>query len=313
MNIKNYISDFRNIKWDFTDEFACDAYREINNPLKKYFIYRSPRYNTLSPTIYSKASKFIKQTNDQYGLLQDPDAKSELLQDIYKILWPELVKEEFMMYKGRIQSDTMTSSQHSVNQIVRRFVETNDEKIFRGKNKVSNLYCLELYSKDKTGFIEKLDNIPNLKEFIKNYHTLGNYIAVPYLFNGARSGSYASHDYWDLTLQKIYEWYIEIDAEKKKNIIDDLLHHKGNLNTCSKWLEYFGKGSKGWQKFIDIYYLQDFVDAEYLPIPLCKNHSWENNSISDYKEFLVNVTTMITSRIHRMYDVLRKSTPFVKS
>lgn len=47
--------------------------------------------------------------------------------------------------------------------------------------------CIELYETDPA-FKKLLEESEDLKNFIKMYHTLGNYIPVPYGFNSARSG-----------------------------------------------------------------------------------------------------------------------------
>lgn len=307
MTFAEYVKDSKNIDWDFTNELACDAYKELNNPFDKYFAYRIPKNANSKSSIYTNASEFIVEANTKYGLIQDPDTSSILLQDIYKVLWPELVEQEFMLHEAKIQSDTMTSAQRSLNEIVESIIETEEEKKSRGRKKVSNLYCLELYSKNRDGFIDKLNSTLGLSAFIENYHTLGNYIAVPHLFNAARSGNFANHDYWDLTLQKIHEWYFEDDSKKENTIIENLLHHKGDREKCKCWLNYFGKGNDGWHSFIDSYYLKEFVDCEYKPVPFCKNHSWKNPKIENYSEFLENVTRMIKKRGEQMYEVIKSS------
>ena len=211
-----------------------------------------------------------------------------------------------MLNNNWIQSDTMTSAQRTFNKTVEAIIETKEDREYRKsfgkKTKVSDAYCIELYAKDRDGLLEKVMQISGVDSFLGLYHTLGNYVAVPALFNAARSGNCASHDYWDLTLLKIREYYLENSVFK----IEELLHGKGNVDNCKKWLDDFGSGEGGWKSFINTLFFQDYVDEKYEVIPFCEGHNWDNVDIGDYKEFYLNVDRLIYLRGKRMFAECKK-------
>lgn len=306
MTLDEYLKDRKHIFWDFTKGFACREYEEIENPVDRYFAYRASKPGAIK--CFPAGADFAEVCNEKYREVKDPDGFGRLLQKIYEALWPDLAKEAFMQKDGWIQSDTMTSAQRTLNHTVASMLETAEEARYRmsfgSRTRVGDSYCIDLYARDREGVKERFAKVPGLITFLNLYHTLGNYIAVPCLFNAARSGNYASHDYWNLTLQKIYEWYLEKENGKKCRIIQELLHNKGDSGACEKWLRYFGDGMEGWMRFVKMYYLQDFVDQGGRPIPFCKGHSWDQIEISDCVEFFLNVNRMIYLRGCRMFDAL---------
>ena len=294
------------VYYDFSDDCTQSAAYQEKKGYEKYFIYRS----FSSGGKYPAAVSAIKRNKELYGNIGDPDAKSSLLQSIYSLLWPEIQKEksEYMINtKGWIYSDTMTSCQSVLNNYVKsrmpEVLERYDAKY------VSNLMCIELYETDPA-FKKLLEENKDLEHFIAVYHTLGNYIPVPYGFNGARSGDYASHDSWDLTLMKIKEYYDareEISSHSGERFacppeikIVELLHKDKEIVSCYQWLNSFA----GWKNFIDKNFLQDFVGKDHQPIPFCKGHSWKCPQISDdnFDEFFRNAWQMIEKRSRRMIE-----------
>ena len=214
--IKEYLQNDP-LSYDFSDDCTESAAYQAKKGYEKYFIYRSPR----SGGKYPAAALAIERNEKLYGSIGDPDSESNLLQNIYSLLWPEIKEEksEYMMYKDKIYSDTMTSCQTVLNNYVKsrmpEVLKKYDAKY------VSNLMCIELYETDAV-FRELLEKNEDLKHFTAVYHTLGNYIPVSYGFNQARSGYCGSHDSWDLTLMKIKEYY---------NVIKEISSNSGELLT----------------------------------------------------------------------------------
>ena len=252
--------------------------------------------------------------------LRDPDGNikegkilggSRLLQYIYKKLWPELTAREFMKHPLNdnqniwICSDTMTSAQQRMNDFfqVSAYSDFENVRTRIGKSqKYSLRLCIELYLEDKNKFKEKLSSMEN---FLNRWHMLGNYIPVSRRFNSARSGRYAVHDYWDLTLLKIQEYYKKRDNEDEvwKILGEELLHGSGNALACKLWLDYFDS----WENFIEKNYMQDFVDGNYEVELFFDGHDWNNpkpKTPDECKELFERSSEMIKKRTNRMVDAL---------
>ena len=80
MEVKEFLG-IESLNYDFTDD--CDYTKDSNyknmNGYAKYFAYKT------------------------LDAVKDPDSYSILLQEIYKLLWPELEQKDFMMGKdGKI-------------------------------------------------------------------------------------------------------------------------------------------------------------------------------------------------------------------
>lgn len=322
------LADYLNLSetYDFVEETAEKEYRAIEDVYIKFFRYRvgsgtETHKVYLKPEAGEKLEKFVKQSRELS--LQDPDSASELLQEIYKRLWPDLVAQPFMLQaNGKIASDTMTSVQTPLDQAMEAF-KTDEEllQIYDGKK----IYCTSTgaialaANEDKTHFCEKLKKkYPTLEQFIALFHTIGNYCPVPAKFNSARSGAfnsarrgYADYDYWDLTLMKIWEWYHFSGSEGERDALirDDLLHGGGSASNCILWLKMFGDGESGWRNFVNTLFMQDYVDKDYKPKPLWEGHSWESITlpVDQCEEFFAEVARRIMARSKRMVEALRNS------
>lgn len=201
----------------------------------------------------------------------------------------------------------MTSLQGSLNLAI-KLIETDEEHARCSKGRPSLAYYLELltYSKD---FIERIDNISGFKKFANAYHTIGNFIPVPYGFNIGRS-NFGKSDYWDLTLITIREWYDEgckPGMEKSQEIIKKLLNKPSDMviRECEKWLWWFGNkknGLEGWMSFIEKNYLEDFVNKDnlYQPIQFCPNDKF---AVSEFFELC---SELIIKRGQRLISELEK-------
>lgn len=299
-NIEEFLSMQNAELWDFTNDCECEEYIKIQNPIDKYITYKTLSIDEKKKTEYKEAQELVIITKRQIKGVSDPDTGSNLLQKIYKTLWKDIVEKNYMTYKGKIQADTMTSVTNSLNQYFENKVESKEEKIARGKNNLSKYYITELYARNPQEFIERLEKNENLKRFIAIYHTIGNFIPTPHLFNSARSGIGAKHDYWDLTLTKIHEWYISDNLEDKDETLKLLLHtediNSEVVRNCRNWLKDYGNGKEGFEKFIKDNYLENFVENG-IPKMFC-NHTWEKPEIpeNEFDEFFENVNKLIVER-----------------
>ena len=310
MEIKEYLRQHDPVHFDFTNDCTKNDNYRNKEGFEKYFIYSCPKPENIN---YPAAAKAINENLESCGTIGDPDSSSKLLQNIYSLLWPNIQedKSEYMMRNGWIYSDTMTSCRTVLNSFVKKELKEKLPAVLKKyKAKyVSNLMCIELYETKDVEFMELLKN-EKLEHFIKVYHTLGNYIPVPYGFNSARSGGFCSHDSWDLTLMKIKEYY---DAKEKAlqspclseiKIITELLHCNSEIISCLKWLNSF----KNWDEFVEQNFLQDFVDKDKnnQPIPFCEGHSWECTDIQNFDEFFEKAGQMIEKRSKRMIEEIEK-------
>lgn len=132
--------------------------------------------------------------------------------------------------------------------------------------------CYFSFCEDELG---KADN-DSFKQFVELNHTIGNFIPVPFKgidrnnslsFNVKRNSTVG--DYWDLTMDKIWKWYLNNDDKYLYELVGRDVELK---QMVEDWLSIFGKGNKGWKNFIDRNYLGDFVDEDYKPIPFWDNH-----------------------------------------
>lgn len=156
-----------------------------------------------------------------------------------------------------------------------------------------------LKAEERKEFYSIIDEqYPSMRNFLDLSHTIGNYCPVPVGLNMARGKSCAIHDYWDLMLEKIYEWFNEEDNDKKMIALKKLLHINDTKKAedynsyimCEKWLQWFVDNkndgdTNGWRTFVETLFLQDFVkdfeDHQYEPDPFWKEHNWNNPKLTD--------------------------------
>lgn len=283
-------------KYDFVED-TCEPgdgehdYAKIHNRFKRFFVYRAHWYKKdhdkyLNDNEVEKVWNFCEDCKKYKS--KDPDTDSQLLQKIYDVLYPELKEKDFMRQKSGICSDTMTSAQNAVSAVMKGFLK--DKKIsdvYRGKKAYPSTKSSIALAATKDGVFYDLlqEKCSNLETFLGLYHTIGNYCPVPNGFNCARSGPgrTADHDYWDLTLIKIREWYDANAEQEKSKVLQELLHTKEAkseaISNCQKWLKFFGEGIDGWKNFVKKLYMQDYVktDEEGWPVdPFWEGHSWNN-------------------------------------
>lgn len=323
-----------------TPVIKCCGYGKIGNLYEKFLVYkydRSVNWNNMKRT-----GSF--ENIDSY-VTRDPDASSYLLQDIYKELWPQLVEQEFMKGSRKwICSDVMTSAMYRLQAALRKIInadttpENKDQKEIIEKIREIHIGCQKRYwwSKNRCilvaadlgeKFYKLVDkNYSNMASFLNKSHTIGNFCPVPKGFNTARAGA-GVYDCWDLTLMKIYEWYKEEADESKDRILIELLHHEKDpekykecRDNCREWLEWFGKKENkikeeydGWQNFVEMLFMRDYVDDNYVVTPFWTGHGWgkgktrelpENNV--EINKALKKITDRITARSSKIVTECKK-------
>lgn len=119
----------------------------------------------------------------------------------------------------------------------------------------------DLYDKDKNieeqpymAFDVVESNQDAFRKFAKLTHTIGNFTVLPHWMNTGRSN--LSQDYWDIFLLSLQEW-----------------------------LHLISPTSEAWINFIELYYLQPYVNKDYQIEPFWKNHSYTNPILKKKEDF----------------------------
>lgn len=100
-----------------------------------------------------------------------------------------------------------------------------------------------------------IENNPTaFQTFAKLTHTIGNFTVLPHWMNTGRSN--LSQDYWDIFLLSLQEW-----------------------------LHLISPTSEAWINFIELYYLQPYVNKDYQIEPFWKNHSYTNPILKKKEDF----------------------------
>lgn len=291
-NVKTFLQNEKNPELYSLDmETDNENYLGTENPIERFYMYKSG--NVDKQSVYEGAVRYRELNEEISKSIIDCDS-CDLAKDVYRLLWSEAINDcENSTIDGQ-HGDTMTSLQHSLN-LAFELIETEEDrkKYFKGK-KVSLAYQIELlFCTDD--FMSRASKINGLESFARLYHTVGNMIPVPPMFNTSRS-NFGADDYWDVTLTKIKKWYDTHD----NTVIAELLH-KSNANDkavllCEKWLSWFGS----WSEFIAKNYLDDFVDDQKIePI------RFKPDTANDVKAFFEVCSSLIEKRGKRMVEELK--------
>lgn len=222
----------------------------------------------------------------------------QLTAEIYKALW----NKEVLSFCGK-EDCPVGETMNSVSTTLGKLTGNKGMKQWK-----------KLYKSDPECFQRISNKHPEVKEFIAVCHTIGNFTVWPAGCNGPR-GIGSVKDYWDLTLQYIYQWYYNNkDLPRPKN--DALRNLFGSqMVNFSNWLVAFGS----WDEFVRANYMQDFVYAPDNksaaldngpfgePRPLWNGH-FSGNVLPEgeqIEEFFKNATECIKARSERMVKALR--------
>lgn len=233
----------------------------------------------------------------------------ELTISVYKLAWEFLKKSEPSNQERNINGSQVTFKN--------KYQLMLDDEIYLGDSMTSFAHTKTqlkkiVYKKDT----QKIKIEENIEELAKLYHTLGNMIPIPDKFNIERSGVYADCDFWDLTMQKIKEWYEKKgDKEAQRKTLEELLNpHKENrhvttsVTNCENWLNHF----KTWNEFVKQNFLNAFIakkengelikdeNDNYIPIVFWEGHSHNSVDIptseEEFLDYLVLLNTAIRDR-----------------
>lgn len=157
--------------------------------------------------------------------------------------------------------------------------------------------------------IEQFENIitDEINEFLKYHHHIGNFMLVPQ-DGGLNSGrsNFGKWDSWDLTLLTIHEFFKNNIDVNDPFVLDEKLNisKSGEIKFLNNiqaktWLASFGT----WENFLELNYLQDYVDDNLTPILLFKEHSFVKplpTTEEEFVDYFKNTTELIKARTNRM-------------
>ena len=109
-------------------------------------------------------------------------------------------------------------------------------------------------------------NIDGFKLFATRTHTIGNFIVLPHWMNTGRIGF--SADYWDITLLSLQEW-----------------------------LHLISPTSEAWVNFIELYYLQPYVNKDYQTELFWEKHSYGYDNLFPSKQDVPIFLNAVNERI----------------
>jgi hypothetical protein len=337
---ENYLMQFDDDRWDKEDnKFLKFLEYKKKNQDGFYEKYDDCDVSLVAMAIYQKVYKFLSgknitpHANGGYGIKAEGDMvyRGDALTSAWTVFKKYLT---FLWYEKNISS-----------LYEELFVEFIDKKGRRtiavpaDKDKPS-YSCLKDYVTDRgtdtqnKGFHNIIFNVisSDAKEFLNNYMTAGNYIAIPEHFNSERS-NWGEWDTVDRMLWKLFQYYHYKDKdgdEEAKKYLKQMFNVKYeaklaiSVNNCLKWLEESGADS--WDEFIKIHCLQDFVyetkEGEYgCPLslktgePIKKEESIDcciddeydpmPKNLEDCETFFKTANEKILARSKRICDKIR--------
>lgn len=283
--------------WEYSFELEWEkgGYNFIEDPLDRYFIYKSTAPNCLNSR-YEAGKDYAVNNMDKYGDITDPDGSggdAELSIELYEKLWGRKEgaskKNTFLELDNDVfdnvvfGSETMNSAQTTLNEILKEVVQKRTEYKDEKLGSFSINYCIQLYVNYRDLFIKDLEEFDHLKSFLDSYHTLGNFVLVPAGFNGYRVTS--THDFWDSSLAHL----------KKYGFTSNYTIFK----------------DEDFNRYINYFFLWDYVDKsgnDYKIKCLFDSHDKieEGESLEKSKANWTNVTT------EEADDFMEKSTTFIE-
>lgn len=161
----------------------------------------------------------------------------------------------------------------------------NFDIIFSDYNLMENEYSKEI--------LEEFDNFALLT------HTVGNQFPCPLYFNSYRSGQYGEYEFPDILLNAIYKYYSGY-ADEIKKVVNSGEYFYYTTNWLDLFKEEKDEDCNGWKNFVDQNYFNIYVDSEYVPIKLWKNHDLKNKELPsigiEFYNYLKDINSYIEIR-----------------
>lgn len=254
--------DFRNLMWNYYQYYYKTKPKNRKG---------NPKYETLlkeAKKIEDEPDPIIKwylykTADESWNNPFDCDnsrTTCQMASEIYKTLWGE----EILGFCTRIGTPSGEQKETFVGDTMNSILTTLNElaKSERREKWWSWERWKELYHEDEDHkeFKQIFAACPQVRDFVRVAHTIGNFLPWPVGCNAPRGMSPQIKDYWDLTLDCIYWWYQKSREWLKErpqfpqnDMIVGLLDSQ--MVNFDQYLAAFGS----WDNFIKANYMQPFV------------------------------------------------------
>lgn len=192
--------------------------------------------------------------------------------------------EKNIIFKGDTMTSVFTPLQGYIN------LKYNIPSTY-SRGKKWSWYCLE--------HISEIEISDAARAFIRWGYSFSNFIPVPENFNAERS-NFGRWDSWDLTLNQLYQWYLDNPhiSDQTNDCALEKLFTKNKENAvlhCKEWLKTFSS----WTNFVKKTYMQAFLMPDGSPKRFFKNHTLDYGlpkTLDEYEEFFKNASECIRKR-----------------
>lgn len=296
INIENLLNRcYEPQKYNFEAESDVPDISNMSG-FEKFCIYQASK-PAAKKSAYDSGRKFAEEVQSRYPTYKNFDCDGSgagikqgqlcmLSRNIYRALWgwEDIEKTEFENKEYKINErygkcgiieldnvgpDTMNSANTLLNSIVRDIVKDNPnmKKVLRGRCSIS--YTLELFKNKQISdlFIEKINSVSDLKDYLDEYHKMGNFVLVPAYFNNYRAARVK--DYWIETLTCL--------KEKQKH--DKWIYKNRNVSHNILW------DANNFILYINYFFLWDYFDGNG---NLVDYTILRKNNVSEYMRKIVN-------------------------
>lgn len=209
--IENLIHQSKPHKYNFEYECGMDDYSNLP-PIERWITYNATDADPKEGYFPAETINFASEAKKKYSTLSDCDGSGnkendKLIHEIYNVLFAWKNEGDNFGKVGAFPcefgGDTMNSLFYplidhagaEIKQIPKKPVMDTDSK-----NHLMD-YFVQKETHDR--FLDVLQNTPGLIDYIKSYHTIGNFTLVPEYFNAYRG--MRLRDYWDESLKYLKE------------------------------------------------------------------------------------------------------------
>ena len=172
------------------------------------------------------------------------------------------------------RGETMNSFLTTFNRAIRKSSNYNTLTKELGINNIKDYYSIpdqpNKNNQPQVPNYQRFDiikpNLPAFQTFATLTHTIGNFTVLPYWINTARNNF--SKDYWDITLLSLQEWLAPTTPT-----------------------------SKAWINFVEMFYLQPYVNKDYQTELFWEKHSYGYDNLFPSKQDVPIFLKAVNERI----------------
>lgn len=263
--------------------------KDVNKAvLKRYLLYKMTAESTVEffkNVDCDSLEVVVKDYKKLFPWLSSFDTREQTFENKY-----ELYNNDNIIFRG----DTMTSIQTTLKKYL---------YLKLGIKKLPNNVDFNRFIFNNMEFIDISEECAN---FVASMHCMGNFIPVPQGFNIGRA-NFGRFDYWDLTMDCLYQWYLDNSNGYSNDDALKLLFRYANvnykqaiINNTKAWLKMFNN----WEDFLKQNYLYCYVDENTLrPYHLFEEHSFDHpvpETLEEMEELFENANYFAIIRMEEM-------------